>query len=101
MTDMIITDQDRADAIEMIRNSLLKYAPELAVIDALSEHNPLWDQSTNLGYYRTFVECSCGTGIWFGEHQGDPAWTDRWALHQASVIRAAKQLCPSALPKEE
>ena len=91
MTSMTITEQDRADAVENIRDLLPKYAAELAIIDALDQHRPLWDESLNLGYYRTFVECSCGTGIWYGDHQGDPAWNDRWALHRATVVREAME----------
>ena len=89
MTSMTITEQDRADAMENIRDLIPRYATELAIIDALDQHRPMWDESLNLGYYRTFVECSCGTGIWYGYHQGDPAWTDRWALHRATVVREA------------
>jgi hypothetical protein len=86
---MTITEQDRADAMESIRDLIPKYTAELAVIDALEQHWPMWDGSLNLGYYRTFVECSCGTGIWYGEHRGDPTWADRWALHRAMVVREA------------
>ena len=86
---MIVTEQDRADAMELIPYLIRKYPLELAIVDALDQHRPLWEQSLNLGYYRTFVECSCGTGIWYGDHEGDPAWVDRWALHRASVVSDA------------
>lgn len=93
---MTVTEQDRLDAVEMIRNLVPKYSAELTVIDALDQHTLNWDDSLNLGYYRTFVECSCGTGFWYGDHQGDPAYVDRWALHRATVVRDALTACMNA-----
>lgn len=39
----------------------------------------------NLGYYRTQVDCSCGTPWWFGGHDGDPSHDDAKASHLAGA----------------
>lgn len=93
---MTVTEQDRLDAVELIRELVPRFEAELAVVDALDQHELNWDDSLNLGYYRTFVECSCGTGFWYGDHQGDPAFVDRWALHRATAIRETLAACTDA-----
>ncbi|BDZ52409.1 hypothetical protein GCM10025867_46500 (plasmid) [Frondihabitans sucicola] len=37
----------------------------------------------NLGYYRTQVECSCGTSWWYGIHEGDPEYDRAKRAHEA------------------
>jgi len=84
-----ITEQDRADAVENIACAIRDLDGELAVIDVLGQHELQFDGARNLGYYRTFIECSCGVGWWYGVHDGDPAAIDRWAIHRAQAIREA------------
>ena len=85
----MITEQDRLDAMENIRHARDEHPIELAIIAALDMHWLVHGLSINLGYYRTFIECSCGAGWWFGDHRGDPTGEDRWAIHRAQVIHAA------------
>jgi hypothetical protein len=85
----VLTEQDRLDAVENIALGLTEHASEVALVEALDAHWLRTDDSRNLGYYRTFIECSCGTGWWFGGHRGDPSPVDRWTLHRATVLRAA------------
>ena len=85
----MISEQDRLDAVENIQYAIRDYAAELTLIDALDEHWLVPGLSQNLGYYRTFIECSCGAGWWFGGHVGDPSAEDRWAIHRAEAIRTA------------
>ena len=86
----IITSQDRNDALENMVHSIAELQRELEIVDALDQHELMLDSSRNLGYYRTFIECSCGAGWWYGVHEGDPSASDRWAIHRAQVIRTAK-----------
>lgn len=86
-----LTEQDRLDAIDNIAHAVSEYRDELALVAALDAHWLLIDQSRNLGYYRTFIECSCGDGWWFGDHVGDPTADDRWAIHRAEVLRVASE----------
>lgn len=83
-----LSEQDRLDAVENIALAAVEYAREVAVIAALDAHRLDYEGSRNLGYYRTFIECSCGAGWWFGDHAGDPRADDRWAIHRAEVLRA-------------
>lgn len=39
----------------------------------------------NLGYYRTQVDCSCGTPWWFGDHDGDPSHDAARAEHLSAA----------------
>ena len=85
----MISEQDRLDAVENIQYANREYSTELVLIGALDQHWLVPGLSKNLGYYRTFIECSCGAGWWFGGHSGDPSAEDRWAIHRAGVVRAA------------
>jgi hypothetical protein len=82
-----LTEQDRLDAVENIKHSAAELRRELTIVAALDAHWLRGDESRNLGYYRTFIECSCGAGWWFGAHEGDPSAEDRWALHRAAIVR--------------
>jgi len=84
-----ITEKDRLDAVATLLDADIEYAPEVEIINALNLHRLLFDSARNLGYYRTFIECSCGAGWWYGEHAGDPSAADRWDIHRAKVIRDA------------
>ena len=88
----MITEQDRVDAVENMQHARGSHPIELAVVAALDQHWLGHGLSLNLGYYRTFIECSCGAGWWFGDHDGDPHSEDRWAIHRAQVIRAALEI---------
>ena len=87
--DYTPSEQDRLSANENIAFAVIEYDRELSVIEVLDMHRLRFDESSNLGYYRTFIECSCGAGWWFGEHEGDPSAHDRWAIHRAEVLRSA------------
>lgn len=58
----------------------------LALLAAVDQHRPLWEQSRNLGYYRTEVDCTCGATLWYGGHDEDPDWLDVWDAHRAEDI---------------
>jgi hypothetical protein len=48
-----ITEQDRDDAVTNLKESFIRLAAELSIIDALDGHRLVWEDSKNLGYYRT------------------------------------------------
>ena len=81
-----ISEQDRLDAVENMKQLFGELRGELAIVDALDQHKLRMSSARNLGYYRTFIECSCGAGWWFGGHKGDPSAGDRWDVHRAQVI---------------
>ena len=85
----MITEQDRLDALDNIQHAERDLQIEIAIVAALDQHWIVHGLSRNLGYYRTFIECSCGAGWWCGDHDGDPHSEDRWAIHRAQVIHAA------------
>jgi len=82
-----ITEQDRSDALENMVSSIADLQSELTIVDVLNSHQLQYSDSLNLGYYRTFIECSCGAGWWYGAHEGDPSASDRWDIHRAQAIR--------------
>ena len=85
-----ITNQDRDDALIEMLYSVAQLGRELDIVDALDQHQLQFGDSKNLGYYRTFIECSCGAGWWYGAHEGDPSASDRWDIHRAQVIKDLK-----------
>lgn len=82
-----ITEQDRLDAVENVEYYKTELSLELGYITELNKHWLIHENSKNLGYWRTFIECSCGAGWWAGTHTGDPSSEDCWNIHRAKVIR--------------
>jgi hypothetical protein len=81
-----LTEQDKADAIENLEYQTTRFAFPLEIVAALDQHEPDYNNSRNLGYDRTFIECSCGAGWWFGIQPGDPSAKDEWSMHRARVV---------------
>jgi hypothetical protein len=81
-----LTEQDRADAIENLEYQATRFAFPLEIVAALDQHELDYKNSRNLGYYRTFIECFCGSGWWFGSHRGDPSAENEWSMHRARVV---------------
>lgn len=57
-----------------------------------------YEQSRNLGYYRSEVTCDCGLVLWWGEHDGDPSRTEVWYGHLADAIREMLHRKPEESP---
>lgn len=58
----------------------------LALMAVMDQHRPKWEESLNLGYYRTEVECTCGVKLRYGDHDEDPHWENVWDAHRAEDI---------------
>jgi hypothetical protein len=81
-----ITEQDREDAIENFEYQLTRLAFPFKIVVALDQHKLDYKNSRHLANCRTFIECYCGAGWWFGSHRGDPSAEDEWSMHRAKII---------------
>jgi hypothetical protein len=93
MTDVDTRSPDKVrDFVKNLKAKAVELALPLKVVDALNEHEVDFQNSLNLGYYRTSVKCWCGEGWWFGSHVGDPSAEDMWSIHKAEVVAAVLEL---------
>lgn len=57
--------------------------------------------SRNLGYYRTQIDCSCGTSWWYGTHDEDPSRDEAEAAHLAGTTNLTEQARITSADEQE